>query len=428
MKPKVIPPKKHGISLERISPNAIKVAETLKSNGFDAYLVGGGIRDLLLELNPKDFDISTNARPEQILKLFRKARIIGRRFRIVHLYFGREIIEVTTYRGHHPDDDTEHPHALKSDTGQLLRDNIYGTVEEDALRRDFTVNSLYFDLGDRRLLDYAGGFSDIKARQIKTIGDPSLRFREDPVRMLRALRFAAKLGFEIDALTQSAIHAEAEHLSHVPAARLFDEFNKLLLAGCGESTFELLMEYGLFGQLFAQTQSFLNDTFVLRFITLALQNTDERIAQNKGITPAFLLAVLLWPALLHEMRNRQQRGEPAAVAFNDAAQKVITTQNRQISIPRRFSIPMREIWQLQDRLGKRNGKRADRTMGHPRFRAAYDFLLLREQCEDPSCLPEKGLGQWWTDYQTASPEQRKKMQQALGQTKPKRRRRKPRRT
>jgi len=422
MKPKIISAKNHGIERKAISSNAIDVIETLHQSGFEAYLVGGGIRDLLLGLHPKDFDISSNARPEQIIKLFRKARIIGRRFRIAHVYFGREIIEVTTFRGHHPDNDDEHPHAVTSETGQLLRDNIYGTVEDDAIRRDFTINSLYYDLRNNSLLDYTGAFQDIKDRKLKTIGDPSQRFREDPVRMLRALRFAAKLDFSLDAESDRSILALSELLNHIPAARLFDEFLKLLLSGHGIKTYNLMRQYNVFERLFPQTSTHLKQDYEKHFIHLALQNTDLRIAQNKGITPAFLLAVLLWAPLQKKTKQFATKGEPPILALQRAAQQVISEQNCRTSIPRRFSIPMRDIWHLQQRLEKRSGQRAEKLLSHPRFRAAYDFLLLREQCGESSPELGIGLGEWWTHYQQASTAERKSMVGALNQRKPSRRR------
>ncbi|MCF7980655.1 MAG: polynucleotide adenylyltransferase PcnB [Pseudomonadales bacterium] len=417
MKPIIISAKEHGISRQEISPNAIKVIETLHQAGFKAYLVGGGIRDLLLGLHPKDFDISSNARPEQLIKLFRKARIIGRRFRIVHVYFGREIIEVTTFRGHHPETDEEHPHAVTSETGQLLRDNIYGSVEEDAIRRDFTINSLYYDLENNSLLDYTGAYNDIKQRQLRTIGDPIQRFREDPVRILRALRFAAKLNFSIDKESEQSILMLSDLLNHIPAARLFDEFLKLLLSGYGQKTFALMRQYQVFEHLFPLTNGHLKYDYEQRFITLALQNTDLRIAQNKGITPAFLLAVLLWPPLQSRSKVLIAQGISPVMAMQQAGQQIISEQLRRTSIPRRFSMPMRDIWYLQLRLDKRSGQRAEKLLSHPRFRAAYDFLLLREQCGEPSPELQIGLGEWWTNYQQSDSAARKNMTKGLEQRK-----------
>lgn len=424
--PKRITAKEHGIKSSDVGANAVKVIKTLIKAGFKAYLVGGGIRDLLLGMHPKDFDISTDARPEDVVKLFRKARIIGRRFKIAHVYFGREVIEVTTFRGHHPDTESDHPHAVRSETGQLLRDNIYGSEAEDAIRRDFTINSLYYDVENDTVLDYTGGFEDIKKRLIRVIGDPLRRYREDPVRMLRAVRFAGKLGFTIDPKSADPIRQLADLLNHIPAARLFDESLKLFLSGYGEQTFHLMQQFQLFDHLFPETAKQLTNEHYLSLITLALKNTDTRIAQKKGTTPAFFFAVVLWPPLLAQFHRSREAGEPEMAAMHRAEQRVIAQQVNHTSIPRRFSIPMRDIWNLQFRLTKRGGQRAVKLSHHPRFRAAYDFLLLREQSGDPTAEQTMGLGQWWTDYQEAGTAQRKKMVAELGNKRPaRRRRRKP---
>lgn len=423
MKPQRIPANKHHIDPGEISRNATKVIETLHQAGHQAYLVGGGIRDLLLGLHPKDFDVSTDARPEQVTKLFPRSRIIGRRFRIAHVYFGREIIEVTTFRGHHPEQEENHPHAVKNETGQLLRDNIYGSVEEDAIRRDFTANSLYYDLQDRTLLDYTGAFDDICQRRLRAIGNPARRYREDPVRMLRAVRFAAKLDFAIDPESAQPIHELSDLLNHIPPARLFDEFLKLFLSGNGEKTFSLLQKYGLFRHLFPGTSLNLDLDYQQKLIGLALKNTDQRIAENKGVTPAFLLAVLLWGPLQNRYERLTAKGEAPVIAMQQAAHQAVADQLKTISIPRRFSTPMRDIWHLQLRLERRSGKRAEKLITHPRFRAAYDFLLLREESGEPRRELQIGLGQWWTDYQQANTAQRKKMQGALGRQKSSRKRR-----
>lgn len=424
--PRRIAAQEHGIDRNDVGANAVKVIKTLINAGFKAYLVGGGIRDLLLGMHPKDFDISTDARPEQVVQLFRKARIIGRRFKIAHVYFGREVIEVTTFRGHHPESEDEHPHAVRSKTGQLLRDNIYGSEAEDAIRRDFTINSLYYDIEQNTVLDYTGGFEDIEKRIIRVIGDPGQRYREDPVRMLRAIRFAGKLGFTIESGSADPIVKLADLLNHIPAARLFDESLKLFLSGYGEQTFDLMQQYQLFEHLFPETAKLLTHKQYQRLITLALKNTDTRIAQKKGTTPAFFFAVVLWPPLLALFHKSREAGEPEMAAMHRAEQKVIAQQVNHTSIPRRFSIPMRDIWNLQFRLTRRGGQRAAKLSHHPRFRAAYDFLLLREQSGDPTTEQNPGLGQWWTDYQEAGTAQRKKMVAALGDKRPgRRRKRKP---
>lgn len=416
-----IPHSQHQIDTRAINRHAISAVRTLLDAGFKAYLVGGCIRDLLLGLKPKDFDISTDARPEDVTRLFKRARIIGRRFRIVHVYFGRELLEITTFRGHHPEED-DHPHASRNESGQLLRDNIYGTASEDALRRDFTANALYYDIEDDSVLDYADGYQDIQQRILRIIGDPEKRYREDPVRMLRALRFAGKLGFEIEANTAAPIGKLGNLLGNIPAARLFDESLKVFLSGYGSKTLPLVREYGLFEQLYPFTE--LDSDFFDCMINQALINTDQRLASGKGITPAFFYAVLLWPPLLKAVEHHKKSGMPEAPALHRAAQEVISAQVTRTSIPRRFSLPMKEIWDLQLRLPRRHGQRAEKLSHHPRFRAAYDFLLLREQCGE-QC---DGLGQWWTDYQDTDRAGKRDMVKALSaDNKPqRRRRRKPR--
>lgn len=416
-----IPHSQHQIDTRAINRHAMATVRTLLDAGFKAYLVGGCIRDLLLGLKPKDFDISTNARPEDVIKLFKRARIIGRRFRIVHVYFGRELLEITTFRGHHPEDD-DHPHASRNESGQLLRDNIYGTASEDALRRDFTANALYYDIEDDSVLDYADGYQDIQQRILRIIGVPEKRYREDPVRMLRAVRFAGKLGFEIEGQTAEPIRKLGSLLSNIPAARLFDESLKVFLSGYGSKTLSLVREYGLFEQLYPFTE--LDSDFFNCMVKQALINTDHRLAIGKGVTPAFFYAVLLWPPLLKAVEHHKKSGMPEAPALHRAAQEIISAQVTRTSIPRRFSLPMKEIWELQLRLPRRHGQRAEKLSHHPRFRAAYDFLLLREQCGE-QC---NGLGQWWTDYQDADRADKRDMVKALSaDNKPQRRRRhKPR--
>jgi len=421
--PVIIPHSEHQIDTKAINRNAISTIETLRAAGFKAYLVGGCIRDLLLGLKPKDFDISTNARPEEVLRLFKRARIIGRRFRIVHVYFGRELLEITTFRGHHPEDD-DHPHASRNESGQLLRDNIYGSASEDALRRDFTANALYYDIEDDSVLDYADGYQDIKKHILRIIGDPEKRYREDPVRMLRALRFAGKLGFEIEAQTKAPIRELASLLSNIPAARLFDESLKVFLSGYGSKTLPLMLDYGLFEQLYPLTGEHINKPFFANMVAQSLANTDARLAIGKGITPAFFYAVLLWPVVLQATEEHKDNGLPDVPALHRASYEAISAQQTRTSIPKRFSLPMKEIWDMQLRLPRRNGPRAEKLSHHPRFRAAYDFLLLREECGEPC----DDLGQWWTDYQEASHEDKRAMVKNIsGSSKPqKRRRKKPR--
>lgn len=403
--PRVIPANQHSFPATDVSYGARRVLETLVEAGFEAYLVGGSIRDGLLGVHPKDFDIATSAHPEEIKQLFRSCRLIGRRFRLAHVRVGREILEVATFRGNHQHVDAEeetHKSSV-SDEGLILRDNVFGTVQEDAIRRDFTANALFYRHTDGAIIDYLGGFDDIQARRLRLIGDPDIRFREDPVRMLRAIRFAAKLDFEIEPATAAPIRNLGPLLEHVPAARLFEELQKLFLSGYAGAVWRKLCEYGLEAHLFPRVKE-LSDA-EQKMIAIAMGNTDTRLAQDKPVTPAFLLAVLLWAPLQREWQRLKDQEIHPLPAFQQAAQTVINEQNQQVSIPKRFQIPMREIWDLQIRLPRRQGKRADQVMEHPRFRAAYDFLLLREQAGEM----EAGLGDWWTRYQEADESVRRSM-------------------
>ncbi|WP_339805820.1 polynucleotide adenylyltransferase PcnB [uncultured Marinobacter sp.] len=421
-----IPREQHTVSRSFISEPAKKVLNRLNNAGYEAYLVGGGVRDILRGERPKDFDIATDATPEEIHDLFRNSRLIGRRFRIVHVLFGREVIEVTTFRGNAATgvDSEEDDDRKTGEHGQLLRDNVYGNQEEDALRRDFTVNALYYCIRDFTIVDYANGIDDLNKKQLRLIGDPETRYREDPVRMLRAVRFAAKLGFTIEPGTEKPIRELAPLLNHIPAARLFEEVLKLFSAGYGEATYRLLRQYGLLASLFPETVKALDEGQSDALILQALRNTDLRISQGKSVTPYFLYAAMLWPALQAEWQRRQDNGEPAVQALHLAIGKVIGRQVQATSIPKRFSGPMKEIWELQLRLPRRQGKRAHSLMEHPRFRAAYDFLLVRESAGEL----EPGLGQWWTDFQAVDERRREQMLSDLGSgTAPnkRRRRRKP---
>ena len=418
-RPIIVSEDEHNISQSDISHNALKVMNRLNQAGYKGYLVGGGIRDLLLDLAPKDFDVATDATPEEVRNLFRNSRIIGRRFKIVHVRFGREIIEVTTFRGQNRDSRDQ----IESDTGQLLRDNVYGDLESDALRRDFTANSLYYSAEDGCIYDYTGGLKDISDRRLKMIGDPLTRYKEDPVRMLRAIRFAAKLGFTIDKATATPINEQANLLSNVPPARLFEEILKLFLNGSATATFEQLKHYGLLEELFPNiTQYLANDSRLTALIEAVMANTDKRIRAEKRITPAFIYAAFLWPALteaLHQARENPNTLE----RFHQCADIVISQQLQRIMIPKRFLIPMRQIWELQFRLPNRFGGRAYRLLEHPKFRAAYDFLLLREASGETL----DNLGVWWTQFQDASDETKRTMIKTLEEAspRPRRRRRKP---
>ena len=397
----------HGISREDVSANALKVMYRLNGAGFESYLVGGCVRDILMGHEPKDFDVVTNATPEQIKGLFRNCRLIGRRFRLAHIVFGREIIEVATFRGHHQetDEDENLPKgkavAKRDAHGQLVRDNVFGTIEEDAERRDFTFNAMYYSVADFTVKDFANGLAAIEKREVELIGDPETRYREDPVRMLRAVRFAVKLGMRIEAKTAAPIKSLANLLQNIPPARLFEETLKLFLSGKGEETFLMLHEYGLIEPLFPQLTPFLKDenSREMQFVRRVLANTDERINSDQRVTPAFLYAALLWyPVEEESQRLQSESGLNAHDAFNIASGEVIARQTQRIMIPKRFSTVVRDIWILQQRLPKRFGRRAFQLLTHPKFRAGYDFLLARGQIEGGDLLE---LAQWWTHFQHA---------------------------
>ena len=391
----VLARKQHSISRNDISENALKVLYRLKKAGFEAHLVGGGVRDLLLGEHPKDFDVTTNAKPEQVHKLFRNSRLIGRRFRLVHVVFGRDMIEVATFRASH-DNAQNKQQANQSDSGMLLRDNVYGSIDEDAMRRDFTVNALYYDIKDFSVRSYAGGINDLNNKVMRLIGEPEARYREDPVRMLRAVRFAAKLGFKIDKPAADPIKELAPLLLDIPAARMFEEVLKLFMAGKAKATFELMEQHNLFAQLFPHTQQCINESSSYRsMVEQALINSDLRISQGKSLTPAFIFSVFLWPNLLETKKKNESMGMHPADAMQQAQSDVVSHQQKHTSIPKRFMIPMREIWGMQYRLEQRKPRQLENIVSHGRFRAAYDFLLLREQVGEQ--LGE--AGDFWTQYQ-----------------------------
>lgn len=422
----------HPVSRRDISPQALKILYTLGEAGYQAFLVGGGVRDLLLGSAPKDFDIATDATPEEVRRLFRNSRIIGRRFKIVHIQFGREIFEVTTFRAHHDaaqafgDDadsrDFRHLDSAHSATGMILRDNVYGDINDDAARRDFTVNALYYTVEGFRVLDFCGGMDDLQQRRIRVIGDPGTRYKEDPVRMLRAVRFAAKLGFSIEPASAEPIESLAPLLASVSPARLFDEALKLLSAGFGAQTLPLLQQYRVGRFLIPDTLDAVRDpdSYAAKFVQLALCNTDHRIREDKSVTPAFLFAALLWPVLLGRLRRSSSGGSPTLQDLLDASDRVIADQLRHTAVPRRFTSVVREIWELQTRFQHRTRRGVETLLQHPRFRAGYDFLLLREAAGEPI----QELCHWWTEVQSSQPEAQQKLLQELA---PSGRRRRPRR-
>jgi poly(A) polymerase len=386
--PRRIPRAEHPISRSMISPGTLKTLYTLRDGGHEAYMVGGGVRDLLAGITPKDFDIATSAHPEQVKRLFRSCRLVGRRFVICHVRFGEEVLEVTTFRG--PITDLHE----RDETGRILADNAYGNLEEDAFRRDFTINALYYDIRDYSVVDYCGGVDDLKSGTLRLIGDPELRYREDPVRMLRAIRIANKMRFRVDPATAAPIRKLAPLLAEIPPARLFDEVLKILLTREAVDNLYGLRVYGLFRQLFPATEALLDDPAQLAFVNRALANSAERIDKDLTVSPAFLYAALLWPPVEKRARElREKEGFPEHTALAQAGEEVIARAISRVAIPKRFSMPMRDIWQMQSRFEQRNHSRARRLMTHPKFRAAYDFLLLRAQGGDAVL---RDLATWWT--------------------------------
>ncbi len=377
----IIPRDAHNVSRRDISPNALRVLYRLREAGFGAYLVGGAVRDLLIGGHPKDFDVATDATPEQIRGLFRNCRLIGRRFRLAHVVFGREIIEVATFRANQVEEDGVEAHEVEA----VLRDNVFGSIDDDAVRRDFTANALYYSIEDFSIRDYVGGFADVQARVLKLIGDPERRYREDPVRMLRAVRLSAKLGFTIDAATAEPISRLAPLLREAAPARLFEECLKLFLSGHGVQSFLGMESHGLLDVMFPEAAAALrsNRSGALRRMVLkGLADTDARVAADEPVSPAFLFALLLWPAYCRALARRQADGVHQPEAQQRAADRVTLHEMDVIALPRRFSLPMQEIWLLQPRFAQRQRRRVFRLLAHPRFRAAFDFLVLRLTASD----------------------------------------------
>lgn len=415
-----IPVGEHGLLRERIAPCALKVTDTLQQHGYSAFVVGGAVRDLLLNITPKDFDVATNASPEQIHRLFRRSHLIGRRFRLVHVLCGNDTIEVSTFRAHADSDAHQQAH-LTDDTGRIVRDNVFGDQESDAERRDFTVNALYYDPSSQEIWDYRGGVQDIQLKVLRIIGDAATRYREDPVRMLRAARFAAKLDFHIDEHARVPIPELADLLDNVPPSRLFDEMIKLLLSGHALRAIHQLRADGLHRGVLPMLDDLLADEHSNRFITAALHNTDLRVQAGKSVSPAFLFATLLWHDLQARHRQHMQAGENEIPALFLAMEDTLDHQRTRLAIPRRLDGTLKEIWSLQPRFHQRNGARALRLLAHPRFRAGYDFLLLRAEGKEV----ERELADWWTQFQIADDDLRINMIAGLAPVAaPKRRRRK----
>ena len=438
--PTVVPRSEHPISRAAISANALRVLYRLKEGGYQAFLVGGSVRDLLLGLQPKDFDIATNASPDEVRALFRNCRLIGRRFRLAHVYFGNDVVEVATFRAAHQwqpeerDEDEWQPtdpaaQRVLDARGRILRDNVYGTIEEDVWRRDFTANALYYNIEDFSVWDFVGGVEDVRARRLRLIGDPVTRYHEDPVRMLRAVRFAAKLDFSIETNTEAPIRELAYLLTHVPAARLFDETLKLFLSGFGTKSLQLLQRYHLLEPLFPKVGAILRrkpEGAEALLLQSGLESTDLRVTAEKPVTPTFLFAILFYGPVIERAAQLQGNGQPEALALFNACEETVREQQTRVSIPRRFTLPMREMFTLQPRFRRREGKKALSLLHHPRFRAAYDLLLLRAKvgAEDAE------IARWWTEVQSASAAEREAMVRpaggaphASGARRPRRRRR-----
>jgi poly(A) polymerase len=390
-KPVALGPKEHGINPQLVSPNALRVTQTLQDAGFKAFVVGGAVRDLLLGVKPKDFDIATNATPEQVKRLFRRAFIIGKRFQIVHVMLGQEQLEVTTFRGSSSDG------SPKDEHGRVLRDNTFGEQHEDAVRRDFTINAMYYDPATQTVLDYHGGIADIRNKTLRMIGVPEARYREDPVRLLRVVRFAAKLNFTIEPATSAPIKVMAPLINNVPAARVFDEMLKLLMSGQALACLQQLRKQGLHHGLLPLLDVVLEQPLGEKFVTLALANTDVRIRQGKPVSPGFLFASLLWHQVLEKWTAYQAAGEYPIPALHLAADDVLNTQTEKLALQRKIASDMRDIWAMQPRFERRVGKSPYKLLEHLRLRAGYDFLLLR--CASGEIDGE--IGEWWTEFMAA---------------------------
>ncbi len=438
--PEIVALKEHGIGRDALSYGSRKACETLHQAGYQAYVVGGAVRDLLLGARPKDFDVATDALPEDVHRLFRRSRLIGRRFRLAHVMFGGETVEVSTFRAGNAEDagaDEAEPEApvdargrarareparSTDQLGRVLRDNVYGTREQDAARRDFTINALYYDPSNETILDFHHGLRDLKKKSVRMIGEPRTRYREDPVRMLRAVRFAAKFGFTIDARTRAPIRELAPLLENVPPARMFDEMSKILLSGHALAGVHRLRIEGLHHGVLPMLDVILEQPLGERFVNLALEQTDERVSSGKPVSPAFLFASLLWHEVLAAWKKAQKDGLRPVPALHQAMDKVLDIQTEKLAIPRRFTAAMKEIWLAQPRFEQRSGRRPFALLEQEKFRAGFDFLVLRAASGE---VPQELAG-WWERFQHAKPEERAAMliePQPGGERKPRRRRR-----
>ena len=409
----------HGIRRDELSNAAISVCEGLHRAGYKAFVVGGAVRDLLLSRHPKDYDVATDATPEQVKSVFRRARIIGRRFKLVHVMFRDETVEVSTFRANHPATDADEKIGHADEHGRLLRDNVYGNQEEDAIRRDFTMNALFYDPEREEVWDFVNGLADIKKKRVVMIGDPTARYREDPVRMLRAARLSAKLGFTIDAATEAPIGELAPLLDNVPTARLFDEMQKLLFSGHALNGIDKLRSLGLHLGILPVLDSLFDDPAAKAFVVLALQRTDERIAADKGVSPAFLYAALFWWPMVQRWRALEAKGVRPLQAMHEAMDDVLDLQRKTLAVPRRLDPLIKELWLAQPRFPLRSQRQAFRTLAHPRFRASYDFYALRAEVGDA----DKEIAAWWERFQFADEEVRETMLLPDEEPKTKKRRR-----
>lgn len=402
IKPQIINHTAHKICISQLTKSAVAIINKLEKAGFSAYIVGGGVRDLILGYKPKDFDIATDARPEQIKNIFKNSRIIGRRFRLAHIYFNKEIIEVATFRASPNEKLNNHTDEHSTIDGQIIRDNIYGTIEDDIWRRDFTINALYYNPTENIILDYCNGYQDLINHQIKIIGDPNIRYREDPVRILRALRFTAKLDFNIheSALTPIKSTEFSDLLNNIPSARLYEEYNKFFLNGHAEKSFYVLKKYNYFNKLFPLTATkHINNEYPehLGFIHNVLKNTDNRIINSLGVNPAFLLSVFLWHPMLLEHKNLKKNNNSYEYLWREAAYITIKKQNQVLNIPKRFVKIIEEIWYLQRLFNKKSIKAIKKAAYHPKFRAGFDFMILRSELEtiEPNKL------NFWKKYESS---------------------------
>jgi poly(A) polymerase len=398
--PRIIPYGTHNIARDAISPCALRTTQTLQDKGYAAFIVGGAVRDLLLGGRPKDFDIATDATPDEVRALFRRSRVIGRRFRLVHVMCGAETVEVSTFRG--PNAVGEGEDRGVDEHGRILRDNVFGTQEQDATRRDLTINALFYDPTSQEIWDYHGGVADLRQRRLRLIGDAERRFREDPIRLLRAVRFAASRGLKIDARTRAPIRRLAGLLANVPPSRLMDEMLKLLLSGHALQCVPQLRQEGLHHGVLPLLDVIMEQPLGERFVMLALKSTDERVLAGKSVSPGFLFAALLWHEVLVAWKDNEKKGEHTIPALYGAIDRVLQAQREKLAIPHRFSADMTEIWAMQPRFEQRFGRRPWRLLEHPRFRAGYDFFQLR--CESGETAAE--IGDWWTRFQRAGEAER----------------------